>query len=67
MNEELESLEESLKHAIHVLAGVLADVQTGTYTQEQAALDAENLMYTEGLDFISTLTAYSEGKNESNK
>jgi hypothetical protein len=60
MSEKLADLEESLTHAVHVLQGVLDDVKSGKYTKEQAALDAENLMYTEGLDFISALSDYAE-------
>lgn len=60
--EHLFGIEESLKHAIHVLTAVLDDVKTGDYTQEQAAMDAENLMMTEGLDFISAISEYAEAE-----
>ena len=60
----LNDVEESLKHAIHVLNGILDDVKSGTYTQEQAAMDAENLMMTEGLDFISAISDYAENGEE---
>ena len=67
MNEETKAehlfgIEESLKHAIHVLTAVLEDVKTGEYTQEQAGIDAENLMMTEGLDFISAISEYAEAE-----
>lgn len=55
-------LEESLTHAVHVLQGVLDDVKSGTYTKEQAELDYENIMNTEGLDFMSVLKDYAEGE-----
>jgi len=58
----LSEVKESLEHAVHVLNGILDDVKTGVYTKEQAALDAENLMMTEGLDFISCLLDYSESE-----
>lgn len=57
---DIEDVRESLTHAIHVLTGILEDAKSGNYTQEQAALDVENLIMTEGLDFISALTSYSE-------
>lgn len=60
----LNDVQESLEHAIHVLSGILEDVKSGNYTQEQAALDAENLMMTEGLDFISAIADYSENGEE---
>ena len=55
-------LEESLTHAVHVLQGVLDDVKSGTYTKEQAEMDYENIMNTEGLDFMSVLKDYAEGE-----
>ncbi len=58
--EELLDVKESLTHAIHVLQGILNDVNAGTYSTEQAKLDVENLLMTEGLDFISTLQDYAE-------
>ena len=59
--EELLDVKASLTHAIHVLQGILDDVNSGTYSTEQAELDVENLLMTEGLDFISTLQDYAEG------
>ena len=58
---ELLDVKASLTHAIHVLQGILDDVNSGTYSTEQAELDVENLLMTEGLDFISALQDYSEG------
>lgn len=59
----LDDVKESLEHAVHVLTGILNDVKTGTYPKEQAALDAESLVMTEGLDFISCLLNYSESED----
>ena len=59
--EELLDVKESLTHAIRVLQAILDDVNAGTYSPEQAELDVENLLMTEGLDFISTLQDYAEG------
>jgi hypothetical protein len=58
--EELQDVKESLTHAIRVLQAILDDINTGTYSTEQAGLDVENLLMTEGLDFISTLQDYAE-------
>ena len=58
---ELLDVKASLTHAIHVLQGILDDVNSGTYSTEQAELDVENLLMTEGLDFLSALQDYSEG------
>ncbi|MFZ9715842.1 MAG: hypothetical protein ACO3CH_00095 [Ilumatobacteraceae bacterium] len=55
-----EEIKESLEHAIHILKGILDDVNTGDYTPEKAALDAENLMMTDGLDYISVLLDYAD-------
>lgn len=60
MTTSLHEVRESLEHAIHFLNGILNDVKTGAYDKEQAALDAENLMMTEGLNFISTLQEYAD-------
>ncbi len=57
----LNDVHESLQHAIEVLTSILNDVETGNYTREQAAVDAEDLTMTEGLDFISVLHNYSDG------
>lgn len=56
---DIEDVRESLKHAIHVLTGILEDAKSENYTREQAALDVENLTTTEGLDFVSALTNYA--------
>ena len=59
--EELLDVKESLTHAIRVLQAILDDVNAVTYSSVQAELDVENLLMTEGLDFISTLQDYAEG------
>jgi hypothetical protein len=60
----LNDVKESLEHAIHVLSGILEDVKSGTYTPEQAYKDADCLMMTEGLDFISAISDYAENGEE---
>lgn len=59
LDEKLADLGESLKHAIHILNGILSDIELGEYTQEQAQTDYENLMWNEGIDYMSTLQSYS--------
>lgn len=59
----LNEVKESLEHAVHVLNGILDDVKGGTYTKEQAAIDYENLIMTEGLDFTSIILDYSESED----
>jgi hypothetical protein len=59
--QELLDVKESLTRAIRVLQAILDDVNRGTYSTKQAELDVENLLMTEGLDFISTLQDYAEG------
>lgn len=60
-NSELESLAESLRHAIHYLNGILADIEAGTYTRSVAAIDLEALTGNEPLAFMSDLHQYAEG------
>lgn len=60
MNKKLESLQESLEHTISTLQGILNDVTAGSYTKEQATLDVENLIMTDGIDYISALSDYAE-------
>ncbi len=62
MSESFERMKESLENAIHVLSQTLSNVNSGAYTKEQATLDAENLMMTDGLDFISCILDYSESE-----
>lgn len=58
-DEILTDLSESLKHAIHILSGILSDIELGEYTQDQAQTDYENLMWNEGIDFMSALESYA--------
>jgi hypothetical protein len=51
----LAALLESIEHFVHILNGVKADILGGTYTQSQAQLDCENIMYLDGVDAFSTL------------
>jgi len=60
LDEMLDSLFESLTSAIHYYNGILEDIKTGNYTPEKARQDAENLMFNEGNDIISTLESIGE-------
>lgn len=62
-SEEVESLQESLLHAIRVLNGILEDVARGDYTPEMAARDYENLTMNEGLDYMSAIQDVAEANN----
>jgi len=64
MATSLDDVKESLEHAIHVLNGILEDGKAGNYTQEQAELDVESLITTEGLDFVSILQDYAYSEKE---
>jgi len=60
LDEMMDSLSESLSSAIHYYNGILGDIKAGTYTPEKAKQDAENLMFHEGNDIISTLESIGE-------
>jgi hypothetical protein len=59
LDESLENLQDSLQHAIHILQGILDDIEDNGYTQEQATLDYENLVWNEGIDFMSALESFA--------
>lgn len=60
VQEALSELQDSLKHAIHYLTGILDDIATGSYTPKKASEDYENLLWNEGIDFISQLGSLAE-------
>lgn len=57
--ESLEHLSESVLHAIHILTGISDDISAGKYSQEDAERDYENLMWADGLDFMSAIEDYA--------
>jgi hypothetical protein len=59
LDESLQDLQDSLQHAIHILQGILDDIEDNGYTQEQATLDYENLVWNEGIDFMSALESFA--------
>lgn len=50
-----EELKESLQSTIRLLQGILDDVISGNYGSEQARMDYENMMFNDGIDFMSII------------
>ena len=61
MNEELETLAESVRHAVRYLSGMLQDIESGTYTREDAAADLDAITGSESFGFIGDLDTYANG------
>jgi hypothetical protein len=59
LDESLEDLQDSLQHAIHILQGILDDIEENGYNQEQARLDYENLVCNEGIDYMTALESFA--------
>jgi predicted glycosyltransferase len=59
LEDSLDDLKDSLSHAIHVLQGILDEIEENGYSQETAKADYENLVWTEGIDFYSALEGYA--------
>ena len=59
--EQLETLETSLKHAVHYLSGILSDIAENKYSREDAATDLEAITGNESFGFISDLDTYANG------
>lgn len=57
--ERLADLWDSLIHAIHYLSGVLDEISDGSFTTDEAARTAEDLICSEGLDFLSAMEHYA--------
>lgn len=54
--EELkEELKDSLESTIRILQSILDDVKNGIYGPEQARIDYENMMFNDGIDFMSII------------
>jgi DNA relaxase NicK len=59
--EELrEELTESLEGSIRILQSILDDVKNGIYGPEQAQMDHENLMFNDGINFMSVIEEIAE-------
>ena len=59
LDESLDDVIESLQHAVHVLSAILDDIEQGEYSQEKAIQDYENIMWNEGIDFMTSLESYA--------
>ena len=55
LDELTASLKDSCQRTIHILQSIIEDIDNGTYTIEKAEMDYENLMWNEGIDFISAV------------
>lgn len=55
-----EDLLKSINHQIHWLTAIKTEIDAGTYSPEQAGLDYENAINTEGFDWLSVLLNVSE-------
>lgn len=60
IQEAMSNLQDSLKHAIHYLSAILDELNAGSYTPKKASEDYENLLYNEGMDFVSQLGSLAE-------
>jgi len=56
--ERLEHIIESLKHIVHYANGVLADINAGKFTPAEARRTVEEMVTSEGFDFISAIEDY---------
>ena len=60
LDELKEELTESIESTTRILSAILEDVKTGIYGPEQAAMDYENLMFNESVNFMSIIQEISE-------
>jgi hypothetical protein len=58
----LEDLLESLDHAIHYLVGIRDEIVAGAFAQDDALLTVEDMICSEGLDFVSALEDYGHSE-----
>lgn len=56
-NDRLDELKAELKQScqstIHILQSIIEDIDNGTYTIEKAEMDYENMMWNDGINFMS--------------
>jgi len=62
--ERLADLKDSLVHAVHYLSGVLDDISEGRFTPDEALRTVEDMVCSEGLDFISAMEDYGHSESE---
>lgn len=58
--EQLEELKESLTRTVHILSAIVSDIDNGEYTLEKAEQDLENLMWNDGIDYMSVLAEITD-------
>lgn len=56
--ETVEKLAESLQRAISILKEILDCIIKGNYTQEQASIDYENILFDDDIDYMARLEDY---------
>ena len=55
VEELVEELDKSIDHTIHILQAIKEEIASGKYTPEVAQVDYENLMFNDGIDFMSII------------
>lgn len=53
LDELTSELKESCNSTIRILQSIIDDIDNGTYTAEKAEVDYENMMFNDGIDFMS--------------
>lgn len=53
LDELTSELKESCNSTIRILQSIIDDIDNGTYTTEKAEMDYENMMFNDGIDFMS--------------
>lgn len=53
LDELTSELKESCNSTIRILQSIIDDIDNGTYTAEKAEIDYENMMFNDGIDFMS--------------
>lgn len=61
MQEQLETLRGSLAAAVRYLSGMIADIDAGTYTPDDATADLDALTGSEAFGFIGDLDTLANG------
>jgi 2-methylisocitrate lyase-like PEP mutase family enzyme len=56
--ERLDHIVESLKHIVHYANGVLMDINDGKFTPAEARRTVDEIINSEGFDFISAIEDY---------
>lgn len=59
-----EELQTSITDTIRILQAILEDVKNGIYGPEQARMDYENMMYNDGINFMSIIDDIGNLDNE---